>query len=317
MIASPDWRPARVTRVESLSPDIRAFDIAPEGAFAPASPGAHLKLGLHIDGRPETRSYSIFEMTDRAYRVAVKRLPDSRGGSAYMHSLQEGARLEVSGPANYFALRLGAPAYLLVAGGIGITGIVSHARALSRARSPLRVVYGVQNRAALVLADALGQRFQSFVDAEGRRIDLAAEIAALAPGGEAYICGPVPMLKAAKRLWRASGRPMDQLRFETFGASGRWSKAPFKVFIPRLGRQIDVSANKTLLQALEQAGVAMIHDCRKGECGLCAPPILSVNGVVERRDVFFSEKEKAAGERLCTCVSRVHGASITLDTADR
>ena len=61
----------------------------------------------------------------------------------------------------------------------------------------------------------------------------------------------------------------------------------------------------------------MIFDCRRGECGLCALPILSVDGVVDHRDVFFSDAEKAAGGKLCTCVSRVHGASITLDTADR
>ena len=321
MSAPPDWRPASLVRVEDLATDIRAFDIAPEGAFAPAAPGAHLKIGVQIEGRPDTRSYSIFETNAGFYRIAVKRLPDSRGGSAYMHNLKVGARLEVAGPANHFALRLGAPGYLLVAGGIGITAILSHALALARAGAPLRMVYGAQTRAALVFAqtlgERLGERFESFLDAEGRRIDLAAEIAALAPGGEAYVCGPVPMLEAAKRLWRDAGRPMDLLRFETFGASGRWPAGAFKAKIPRLGREIDVAANQTLLQALEQAGIAMIYDCRKGECGLCALTVLAVDGVIDHRDVFFSEDEKAAGERLCTCVSRVHGASLTLDTADR
>jgi len=33
--------------------------------------------------------------------------------------------------------------------------------------------------------------------------------------------------------------------------------------------------------------------------------------------VFFSDAEKAANARLCTCVSRIYGNSITLDTADR
>ena len=61
----------------------------------------------------------------------------------------------------------------------------------------------------------------------------------------------------------------------------------------------------------------MIFDCRRGECGLCALPILGVEGEVDHRDVFFTEAEKAANAKLCTCVSRVYGASITLDTADR
>jgi vanillate O-demethylase ferredoxin subunit len=72
-----------------------------------------------------------------------------------------------------------------------------------------------------------------------------------------------------------------------------------------------------MLDALEAAGVAMISDCRRGECGLCALHILEVDGIVDHRDVFFSDEEKAANKKLCTCVSRVAGSSITIDTADR
>ena len=72
-----------------------------------------------------------------------------------------------------------------------------------------------------------------------------------------------------------------------------------------------------MLDALEAAGIAMISDCRRGECGLCALHILDVDGIVDHRDVFFSDEEKAANSKLCTCVSRVAGGSITIDTADR
>ena len=92
---------------------------------------------------------------------------------------------------------------------------------------------------------------------------------------------------------------------------------PFVVRIPRLGKEIAVDANETMLEALEEANVGMIFDCRRGECGLCALPILAVDGIVDHRDVFFSDDEKAADAKLCTCVSRVYGASITVDTADR
>ena len=61
----------------------------------------------------------------------------------------------------------------------------------------------------------------------------------------------------------------------------------------------------------------MISDCRKGECGLCALKILGVDGEVDHRDVFFSDEEKAANAKLCTCVSRVYGSAITLETAER
>ena len=72
-----------------------------------------------------------------------------------------------------------------------------------------------------------------------------------------------------------------------------------------------------MLDALEDANVGMIFDCRRGECGLCALTILAADGVVDHRDVFFSDAEKAQNLKLCTCVSRVYGPSITVDTADR
>ena len=156
-----------------------------------------------------------------------------------------------------------------------------------------------------------------FVSDEGRRVDIAAEIARLDPEGELYVCGPIGMLEAAKRGWRESGRPVDRLRFETFGNSGAHPSVAFVVKIPRLGKEIAVGANETMLDALEEANVGMIFDCRRGECGLCALPILAVDGVVDHRDVFFSDAEKALSLKLCTCVSRVYGASITVDTADR
>ena len=145
------------------------------------------------------------------------------------------------------------------------------------------------------------------VSEDGARVDIAAEIARLDPQGEFYVCGPIGMLEDAKKAWAASGRPVDKLRFETFGSSGRRPSVAFTARIPRLGKTIAVRLDETLLEALEGAGVDMIFDCRRGECGLCALPILEVDGEVDHRDVFFSEAEKAASAKLCTCVSRVYG----------
>jgi vanillate O-demethylase ferredoxin subunit len=317
-----DWRPGIVRATRALTPDITWIEIAPEGDYVVPAPGAHLKVAVTIGGRPDMRSYSIVApCPDGGYAIAVKRLEATRGGSAYMATLAPGARLMVAGPDNHFALSHGRPDYLLIAGGIGVTPIFAHAMALARTGAKFRVLYGVRSRADLALADelgaALGDRLSLFMGDEGGRIDLTAAFAELAPGGEAYVCGPIPMLEAAKRAWRDAGRPRELLRFETFGASGAWPTAPFRMKIPRLDKDVFVPAGKSMLDALEDAGVAMIFDCRKGECGLCALPILEVDGVVDHRDVFFSEEEKAENAKICTCVSRVYGKSITIDTADR
>ena len=81
--------------------------------------------------------------------------------------------------------------------------------------------------------------------------------------------------------------------------------------------EIEVPQNQTMLEALEAAGVDMIYDCRRGECGLCALDILEMDGTVDHRDVLFSDEEKATNAKLCTCVSRVAGGRILVDTADR
>lgn len=192
-----------------------------------------------------------------------------------MWSLAPGAHLTISNPHNSFVLSPGRPDYILVAGGIGITPIFTLALALLQTGARFRVLYACRRHSDLALADELREqisaRLELFVSEEGRRIDLAAQIAKLAPGGELYVCGPIGMLEGAKRDWRRSGHPVDQLRFETFGNSGLFASEPFTVKIPRLGMEINVPRNRTMLEALEAAGVEMISDCRRGECGLCAP----------------------------------------------
>ena len=317
-----DWRAAKLLRTRDLTPDIRLFEIEPSGDFVIPKPGSHINVTVQIGERPDVRSYSIVgPCTDGIYRIAVKLLGDSRGGSAYMWSLKPGAQLTTSTPGNHFDLGRGRPEYLLLAGGIGITPIYTMAIALADIHAEFRMLYACRRREDAALADELreriGDRLQMYVDEDGGRVDLESEIARLAPGGELYVCGPIGMLEAAKRVWQQSGRPVDQLRFETFGNSGRFASQPFKVNIPRLNLVVDVPQNQTMLDALEAAGVGMISDCRRGECGLCALHILEVDGIVDHRDVFFSDEEKAANTKLCTCVSRVAGGSITIDTADR
>ncbi len=310
----------RATR--NLTPAIRLIEIEPMDGFVPPTPGSHIDFSVMIGDRPDVRSYSVVgPCADGIYRIAVKRLEASRGGSAYMWSLAAGSRLPHSAPGNHFGLALGRPDYLLLAGGIGITPIFSHALALAHAGVHFRLIYASRSQSDLALAEELreqiGDRLEIVLSEERGRVDIAGEIAKLDAEGEFYVCGPIGMLEAAKQAWAASGRPKDRLRFETFGASGRWPAVPFTLKIPRLGKAIHVPATQSMLDALEAAGVEMIFDCLRGECGLCALPILGVVGVVDHRDVFFSEAEKAANVKLCTCVSRVYGSEITLDTADR
>jgi ferredoxin len=182
------------------------------------------------------------------------------------------------------------------------------------------MLYGARSPQELAFVDelrqALGGRLVTAAASQGQSLDWACEIAALAPGGQAYVCGPVPMLDAVRRAWAAAGRAAADLRYETFGSSGRFAPEAFGVRVHPQGLEIAVPADMSLLESLEAAGVAALHDCRRGECGLCVMEVLSLDGEIDHRDVFLSEHEKAANKRLCVCVSRIRGRA-TLDCAYR
>ncbi|MDM0023043.1 PDR/VanB family oxidoreductase [Variovorax saccharolyticus] len=326
------WLPARVSALRDVSATVREFEITPESGGATGhEAGAHLQVQVLVGapgaGRMQNRSYSLVGSPDgRAWRIAVKRLDEGRGGSLAMWRLAVGDRLLVSEPQSHFGLDLTAPGYLLVAGGIGITPLVYMAQRLAalagRSGVPVRMLYGARSESELAYLPDLRQALEPHASASlqayagSAAIDFAAEIAALPAGGQLYTCGPVPMLEAVKRAWAAAGRPQADLRFETFGSSGRLPTQAFEVRIPRHDLAITVAAGSTLLEALEGAGIQTLWDCRRGECGLCAMDVLALDGEIDHRDVFLSEHEKQEGRRICACVSRAVG-SITLDSAWR
>ena len=317
-----DWHPANVRAHRDLSATVREFEIRPEGGVKPWSVGSHLDVRVEVDGRAETRSYSLVGVPgDEAYRIAVKRAQPSRGGSRFMWGLETGSELSIGEPNNHFELSFNAPQFLLVAGGIGITPIVGMAQMLAARGANVQMRYAVRSAAELVYGDrlqrVLGERLKTFCSDAGERLDIAAEIAALAPRAQLLACGPITLLDALREAWASAGRPAADLRFETFGNSGRFEAQPFWVELPRHGLRLEVPAERSLLDVLNEAGVETLYDCQRGECGLCAVDIVSASGSIDHRDVFFSAHEKRSNQRLCACVSRVHGGGVVLDSAYR
>jgi len=326
MRSTQTWQEATVIATRDATPTVREFEIRPaEGAAAAWQAGSHLQLQVLVNGKVQIRSYSLVGLPDGvSFRIGVKRMDDGRGGSLAMWRLAVGDRLQISDPQNHFPLDLSAPHYLIVAGGIGITPLVMMAQQLAahvkKSGATLRMLYGVRTQDELaflpLLRETLGDALQTFVAGRGESMDLATEIAALPAGAQLYTCGPVPMLEAVKKSWGEAGRPLADLRFETFGSSGRFAAQAFRVRVPRHQVDIMVPADTTLLDALESAGVETIFDCRRGECGLCAMDVLALDGEIDHRDVFLSEHEKQGNQRICACVSRVVGA-VTLDSSYR
>ena len=100
------WTSATLLATRDLTPGIREFLLRPDGfSGSPYPIGSHIDVGVTIEGQPQTRSYSLIgEIDPQGYRIAVRRAPDSRGGSQYMWSLAPGARLNITRPASLVQL---------------------------------------------------------------------------------------------------------------------------------------------------------------------------------------------------------------------
>lgn len=317
-----DWIDAELVATRDHGPDIRLFEIAPAGGVVAYEPGSHINIAVGIAGQQDLRSYSLVGLPRRGvYRIAVKHVQPSRGGSAWLHTLLPGAKLRITAPRNHFPLQHGASRYLLIAGGIGITPLLGMAQALTQRGADMRLLYAVQRRRDLALRSeieaALGGRASFFISEDGNRLDLQAALRDFPADGDIYFCGPARMLQGLRDAMAALGRPQSSLRFETFGSGGLKPEEAFWVRIPRLGVEVTVPPGRSMLDALDAAGVEVMSECRRGECGLCMVDVVGLQGEIDHRDVFLSDHQKRENTRLCACVSRAVQGGVVIDTSWR
>jgi len=312
------WTWCAVEAIRDVAPAIREITLKPDAPMAPYSLGSHINVSLLVDGQPQTRCYSLVgERNAATCRIAVRLAPDSRGGSRAMWRLQPGARIEISNPSSLFEIDWARNNVCLIAGGIGITPIVGIAGALNRKNTDFHLHYAVKSRRDAAYLDELsallGHRLTVHPGDEGVRLDLDDTFRKLPGDAIAIMCGPMRMLEAARRAWTDTGRPATDLRYETFGSSGLLPTTEFRVRLRNTGTEIVVPQNRSMLSALNDAGYAVISDCQRGECGVCAIDVVGVEGEIDHRDVFFSDHQKRSNAKICPCVSRARGV-ITVDT---
>jgi dimethylamine monooxygenase subunit B len=316
------WSWCTVDAVRDLTPDIREITLRPDTQPIAAYPaGSHIGVTVLIDGQPARRCYSLVgERDPDLYRIAVRLAPDSRGGSRGIWNFQPGARIEISAPTSLLDIDWARQNYCLVGGGIGITPIIGIASALRRKNIDLHLHYAVKSRAnAAYLAElstTLGERLIVHAGDEGARIDLDASFANLPHDAIAIMCGPMRMLEAARRAWNDAGRAPADLRFETFGSSGLFPTTEFRVRLKNTDAELVVLQNRSMLDVLNEAGFDVVSDCQRGECGVCAIDVVSIEGQIDHRDVFFSAQQKQGNRKICPCVSRAVG-TVTVDTLYR
>ncbi|MGB7318965.1 MAG: PDR/VanB family oxidoreductase [Planktotalea sp.] len=291
---------------------IAALDSNPLPAF---DAGAHIAVSLP---NGETRAYSLIcldgsNAAPLEYQIAVQREDNGQGGSRFMHQLSVGDALTFGTPKNDFPVDTNQPARL-VAGGIGVTPMISMASALKAAGQDVSMIFAGRSKGDMAfrdeLAALLGDALTLHCDDESGLLDLDKALVDLG-AAHLYVCGPRAMLDAVRAKAQSAGIAADHIHFELFEAAApEAGDSPFEVQIND-GSIFTIPAGKSIIEVLEENDVDVMYDCQRGDCGICQCDVL--DGVPDHRDVVLSEAERAAGDVMQICVSRSKTPRLVLD----
>ncbi|MFF3573804.1 PDR/VanB family oxidoreductase [Nocardia jiangxiensis] len=312
----------RIRQVRWEADDIISIElVAPEGDLLPEwEPGAHVDVFLDSG---LIRQYSLCgDAGDRSYyRIAVLREREGRGGSAEIHrDVRAGGTMRIGKPRNLFRVP-DAVGYLCVAGGVGVTPILSIVRDAHNRNIPVRLVYGGRSSSSMSFVEELQALLPSSAvglvpqDQRGM-IDLEHEIRALPAGWVVCACGPSGMLAALEGVCEQR-RVRDRLVVERFSASdsvaaqlaGAENRA-VTVHLEQSGTTVVVAPDESILDTVENMS-PVLSSCREGYCGTCETRV--IRGIPEHRDTVLTEEERESNEIMMICVSRAVGDELTLD----
>ncbi len=327
------WRSFKLVRrvSEDAASQICSFYLAPEDPqpLPTFKPGQFLTFRLDVpkaDGsgiEQITRCYSLSDMPQpEHFRISIKRVPSPPGSthppgrsSNFFHDhVPVGTTLQVRAPSGHFYLDPGSSPIVLIAGGIGITPMLSMLN-WCQTHQPEREVwffYGVRNSketafvahlSAIAAANRNVHLRLCFSDPHPedqpgkdfhhhRRVgvDLLRMELPLKPY-HYYLCGPTPMLETLVPALEDWGVPDSQIHFEAFGPASVKRRQPettnaastvsetvgdITVTFAKSGKQAHWSSTSAnLLEFAESQGIAIDSGCRAGGCGTCQTTIRS------------------------------------------
>jgi ferredoxin-NADP reductase len=228
--------------------------------------------------------------------------------------------IDVRGPRNNFELAP-SPKYVflaggIVAGGIGITPLMPMVVAAERAGAEWEFHYGGRSRTSMAFRDALdaahGPRVTLHPQDEVGLIDLDRILGTPQPDTLVYCCGPEPLLKAVEEC--CADWPSGSLHVERFAPKDVGEPVltgAFEVELATSGLTLTVPPDRSILQVVEEAGIAVLSSCQEGTCGTCETGVLE--GAVDHRDSLLTPEEQAANDTMFICVSRAACPRLVLE----
>jgi phthalate 4,5-dioxygenase reductase subunit len=310
--------PLRVVSITDVAQGIRSFELVqPDGTeLPPFTPGSHVKVQAPNGA---IRKYSLCgDPADRQrYVIAVKREEPGRGGSASMHDeLKVGDTLPTSVPDNAFPLVEKAKAYLFIAGGIGITPILSMIRSFGELPpAPWKLIYLGRDRSTMAFVDELTQppwKSQVRVHHDGgdpaRALDLWPMLEK-PNSAHLYCCGPRGLMEGVRDMtghWSPGN-----IHFESFNEGGgvKPDDKPFRVQLARTGLECEVPVGRSILEVVREHGGQVPSSCESGTCGTCKTRLLE--GEADHRDMVLMPEEQESA--IMVCVSRARSDRLVLD----
>jgi dimethylamine monooxygenase subunit B len=305
---------ARIKNISLLSPLIKRITLEPVGSglFPTPSAGAHILVEIPGVNRIWKNAYSLVSAPDERarYEIIVRRVEHSRGGSAYLHDhAKVGDRITIGLPVNLFPVARMAQKHLLLSAGIGITPFLSYIPILQAKQLAFEMHHCCKVDEAAAFNGLLPKVGNVVLHTGRNTLNLNALLAAQKLDTHLYVCGPEEFMDLALATAQKLGWPGEKVHKESFG--GATGGMPFRVRLARSGIAIEVPEDRSLLEALENAGVDAPCLCRGGACGECELTVL--DGVPDHHDHFLSHAKRATGKSIMTCVSRAKTPELVLD----
>lgn len=321
--------PLLVRRIFQETRQVKTFRLVdPAGGKLPFNylPGQFLTFTVTPHGQAVKRSYTIASSPTHRDSCEVTVRHEDRGlVSGYLHDrVHEGELLQVTAPSGKFTFAgQDGNSIVLIAGGVGITPMMSVVRYLTDRSWPgdIYLIYGCKADDDVIFREEieyLKRRFPNLhVTLVAERANAArwpystgritkgllAEAVPDIASRHIHLCGPKPMMDAAKLMLAELGVQPEQVEIEVF-IGKEVSQAPIpapeqasptpdaaappgvkdaaaalaKVATATFARSNKTAAlppTKTVLEASEDVGVNIEYSCRVGTCGICKVKLLS------------------------------------------
>lgn len=317
---------AYVEGVQQETADAITVTLKPNARFEGFQAGQHLQVTFEINGSQKTRTFSISSspgdyLSSKKIQLTIKAVEEGEVTQWIHQHLKAGDVVKLSPAHGEFTLPDPGTRALYIAGGSGITPVMSHIRQLleTNPKQEVSLLYYAKNSDDFIFQHelkAINKRVKNFkfyfietrkTDSSdstlsGHICDTHIERACHQEPDSIYLCGPSHLQESANECITAlfgESKPVTQ---ENFGLAIKpllGSNKAQPVVFSHSNKQIDCDQKTPLLDAAQQAGLNPDHGCRMGICYTCK--CKKKSGVV--RNLVTGKLSGTEEEDIQLCVS--------------